>query len=257
VFLALSSFGLLLLWPRFVVLLPFMAMLFAYYFLAKVEEKECERKFGRSYSEYRTRTRMFLPIRVPAIEKLPGLPGSGLKKYLAILTLYLVTVAIAVTVAVGIRSWSLHSLYMLADHDQVYISVGKIEQARLEQVVAILRSSLEVQTRIEDNKRNENTKFINYVLPVEWYVSEIGMNRVEGGGGHHFPGDYDKSRYKVVLTRADLRPGQNSTARAILLNTIERRTVLEVQVDLSPGHVVEVLGPPETVPCEGIPRPVY
>ena len=61
--LALSSFvRLLIMWPRYIVLLLFITMLFAYYFLAKVEENECERKFGASYLDYKNKTGMFLPF---------------------------------------------------------------------------------------------------------------------------------------------------------------------------------------------------
>ncbi len=43
---AVCSFGLLLLWPRYLVLIMFITIMFAYYFLAKLEERECEAKFG-------------------------------------------------------------------------------------------------------------------------------------------------------------------------------------------------------------------
>ncbi len=50
--LMLSSLGLLILWPRYLVLLSFIAMMFVYFFLARLEEKECEGKFGDSYVAY-------------------------------------------------------------------------------------------------------------------------------------------------------------------------------------------------------------
>ncbi len=71
---AICSFGLLLLWPRYIALTMFIALLFAYYFLAKAEERECEKRFGHSYIEYKKRTNMFLPFRLPFTDKLPGLP---------------------------------------------------------------------------------------------------------------------------------------------------------------------------------------
>ncbi len=50
--LAMAGFGLLILWPRYLVLISYVTMLFFYYFLARIEEKECERKFGEPYRRY-------------------------------------------------------------------------------------------------------------------------------------------------------------------------------------------------------------
>ena len=41
--------GLLMLWPRYLALVMFITMLFVYYFLAKAEERECEKKFGQGF----------------------------------------------------------------------------------------------------------------------------------------------------------------------------------------------------------------
>ena len=59
---AICSFGLLLLWPRFIVLIMFITMLFAYFLLARLEEQECIDKFGESYIEYMRGTNMFFPF---------------------------------------------------------------------------------------------------------------------------------------------------------------------------------------------------
>ena len=47
--LAIMGLGLLMVWPRFTVLIMFVSMLFVYYWLASKEEQECEEKFGQSY----------------------------------------------------------------------------------------------------------------------------------------------------------------------------------------------------------------
>jgi len=122
--LSICSFGLLLLWPRYIVLLTFVAMLFAYYFLAKVGESECEEKFGQSYVDYKNKTNMFLPFKVSLVEKLPRLPKAGLKRYLAILGLYVSTAAVSIGLANRLESWSLESLHTLYSTDSAYISVA-------------------------------------------------------------------------------------------------------------------------------------
>ena len=255
--LAICSFGLLLLWPRFIVILPFLAMLFAYYFLAKLEEKECETKFGQAYIEYKNSTSMFLPIRLGLIDKLPRLPKSGFKRFLAMIALYVFTAAAAIALATGIRNWTINSLYALYSKDSVYISVAQVDGETLEQIVKIAISNHEVQSRLKNGAQGASTKFINYVLPNTWYVSEIRMNPVEGGRGHHFPGDYDKNQYKIVFTRAEVRTSQEVEGKDILLNTVKRVPVVEVGIDLAQNQVIEIKDPPATVRYAGVPVPIY
>jgi protein-S-isoprenylcysteine O-methyltransferase Ste14 len=54
--------GMLFLWPRYVILVMFVIMLFFYYWLARVEEHECEDRYGESYRAYKASTGMFLPV---------------------------------------------------------------------------------------------------------------------------------------------------------------------------------------------------
>jgi len=65
-----SGLGMLLIWPRFLILITFITILFIYYFLAKIEEKECEMKFGKSYTDYMNSTFMFLPFRISFLNNL-------------------------------------------------------------------------------------------------------------------------------------------------------------------------------------------
>ncbi len=256
--LAICSFGLLLLWPRYIVLLSFIAMLFAYYFLAKVEESECEKKFGETYIAYKNKTSMFLPFRMPLVEKLPGLPKSGPKRYVAILALYVVTSVAAIGLANGLKSWSLNSLYALESKDAVYISITKVEKDTLGHIVKTALANPEVQSRLKSSGGGASTKYINYILPVDLYVSEIPMSPVEGASGHHFlPGNYNKNSYKIIFNRAELRGDHGIEGMEILLNTVKRIPVVEVRIDLSPSQVVEIRNPPATVHYENIPVPLY
>jgi protein-S-isoprenylcysteine O-methyltransferase Ste14 len=256
--LALCSFGLLLLWPRYIVLVSFVTMLFAYYFLAKAEERECEEKFGLSYVEYKRQTSMFLPFRLPLADKLPCLPHSGLTRYLSVLGLWMVTCGLGVGLATGLRGLALDSLYGLYTQDAAYVSVGKAEQDRLVRIVAIAMADSDLQNLLTGNQKGSGEKFINYVLPSTWYVSEIPMKVVEGvTHGHHYPADYDETLYRIVFTRAELRAGQQAEGRDILLNAQARTPVVEVVVDLAQNKVIGIELPGETIKYEDVPVPVY
>lgn len=60
--LALLGLGTLLLWPRFLVLITYITMLFLYGLLARWEEAQCLAQYGESYRAYQARTGRFLPL---------------------------------------------------------------------------------------------------------------------------------------------------------------------------------------------------
>ncbi|MGH8605398.1 MAG: hypothetical protein ACREXR_22195, partial [Gammaproteobacteria bacterium] len=246
------------LWPRYIVLLSFLAMLFAYYFLAKAEEAECEEKFGRPYVDYKNKTSMFLPFRLPLTDKLLSLPKSGMKKYMAILALYMFTASVAIGIANGLRSWALNSLYALYNNDAVYISATKMAKHRLEHLTQIALDNPEVQARLKSSSAAAGTKFINYVLPVELSVSEVPMHPVVGAQHNHFlPAKYNENFYKIIFTKAEPRADREMEGKDILLNTVERTPVVEVRIDLSKDQVIEIKNPPSIVNYENIPVPIF
>lgn len=108
-FLAISGFGLLLYWPRFIILILFITMLYVYYFLARNEEWRMRREHPGSYEAYFKRTPMFLP----------GEPGGRLfrlffgwvkPKGLGLALSYVVVLALALAVAFGLRNYTISIL---------------------------------------------------------------------------------------------------------------------------------------------------
>src|SRR5262249_55948121 len=59
--LSILGLGTLLIWPRFLVLMTYLTMLFLYYRLARWEEEQCLTRFGESYRAYYAQTGMLLP----------------------------------------------------------------------------------------------------------------------------------------------------------------------------------------------------
>ena len=256
--LAICSFGLLLLWPRYIVLLSFVGMLFAYYFLAKIEEDECEEKFGEAYLKYKNKTNMFLPFRLPLIDKLPGLPKKRLKRVLIILSLYIISSIVAVGLTNVIRSWSLNSLYSLYSKDAVYVSIVKLDCKILERIVKIASENSDIMKRIEADGNELSEKYINYVLPAEMYVSEIPMHQVKGTNGNHFlPSQYDGRCFRIVFTKAELRAHREVEGKEILLNTTHTVPIVEVLIDLPSNKVIDIKSPMEAQRYENIPVPIF
>ena len=108
-FLAISGFGLLLYWPRFIILMMYVTMLYVYYLLARNEEWRMRHEAPNIYARYMERIPMFLP----------GEPGGRIfallfgwlrPKWLAIAVSYLLVMALAVLLAMSIRSYAVSRL---------------------------------------------------------------------------------------------------------------------------------------------------
>ncbi|MEW6267078.1 MAG: isoprenylcysteine carboxylmethyltransferase family protein [Thermodesulfobacteriota bacterium] len=256
-YLALSvlGFGLLLAWPRVLVLILYVTMLFVYYFLARAEEAECETKFGATYLEYKKKTGMFLPFRVKWSGGLRWLPRSGPAKTLAILAIYLLAVAAALGLAEAGKSYSLNRLYASYTGNSATIALIEIEPEKLAQILKLAQSDREVARRL--GRTTAETKMINYVLPAEWYESDLPLRIPEGLHGHHEPGNYNRHLFKILITRANLAPGDVVQGRDIIRHAVKRIPLAEVWVDLSRNVVTAVEDPPATVRWGDIPTPLF
>ncbi|MFZ5642879.1 MAG: methyltransferase family protein [Bacillota bacterium] len=254
--LSICGFGLLLVWPRYMVLIMFMAMLFAYYFLARAEEKECREKFGQTYIDYQKRTSMFVPFNLPLPGRLPSLPKSGFKRLISVLALYIFLTATAIGMANLLKSYSLDNMYTFFTADSATISVSKVEESTLKRIGELALSSGEVQNKIK-NKPGADSKLLNYVLPADWYVPEIPMNEIGPGLGHHFPENYNKSLYKIIITRANLINSENAQGKDIILRATGRIPLIEVTVDLSQNKILKINDPPAKIRYENVPTPLF
>jgi protein-S-isoprenylcysteine O-methyltransferase Ste14 len=250
------SFGLLILWPRYIVLFMFITMLFIYYFLAKVEERECETKFGQSYVDYKNKTGMFLPFKITLFNKLPVFPKSNLSRFFMTFVIYFMTLVMAVSIAKGVNNIALNSLYASYNSDSANIALSKIEPGKLEEILNIALSDKEIQEKIEKLNQGSSAKFLNYILPSEWYAAEIPMNGVKYGAGHLSPSNYDQNMYKVIFTKADIRSNKDVSGIDIITNVEKREPIVEVWVNVADHKVIKILDMPE-VKYQNIPVAVY
>ena len=255
--LSICSFGLLLVWPRYIVLIMFITMLFAYYFLAQAEEKECEAKFGRSYEEYMNRTRMFLPFTLPFSTAL-HLPASGMKRHVTILAMYLIIITASLGLANLLKAYSINNLYTLYSAGSATISLDKIEKDRLEKIIEIALKDGNVQKMLPAAINDRGGKFLNYVLPADWFFPDIPMKDARNIGEHYSPNDYDRDLFKILFMRAILKQGSTDPeGKALILNTVKRKPIIEVEVSLNQNRVVRIDNPSPTVIWGDIPTPLF
>jgi hypothetical protein len=257
--LSVCSLGLLLAWPRYLVLISFVTMLFAYYFLARTEEQECEEKFGPSYRDYKNRTHMFLPFRVPGLDKLPTLPTSGAPHILAILGLYAATLLIVVGLAGGLRSVSLNAVTTVYAPNSAALAAIPLDNARVNQILQIAENDERVRQRRAGLAGSTGVKLVNYVLPDEWYLGDIPMNMGGHDEGHIEPENYNPNLYKVIFMQATVSPTAGDVqGKELVLHTIQRIPLFEARVDLAQNKVIEMVEIPlESIRWQGFPTPLF
>jgi hypothetical protein len=108
-FLAISGLGLLLYWPRFIILVFYVTMLFVYYLLARNEEWRMKQESLGRYEKYMDQTSMFIP----------GDPGGRLYArllgwirpgWLGLVAAYMLTLGLGILLALGVRAYSVSRL---------------------------------------------------------------------------------------------------------------------------------------------------
>ncbi len=126
--------------------------------------------------------------------------------------------------------------------------------------MAIALADEEVQRKLAKGKDSAHTKFLNYVLPAAWYISEIPMNPRASQQGNHFlsqPETGEKNHYKIIFTKAYLRTDREVGGKQLLLNIVKRTPLVEVWLDLSQRRIMAIKEPPAAIRYENVPMPIY
>jgi len=155
-FLGVAGLGLLIVWPRFILLLIYVNMLWFYYLLARSEEEQMRSRHGDVYLESVRGAPMFIP----------GEPGGQLahllfgwisNRKLRLPVIYCVSLALALGGGFAFRELSLRSTTHLSLADQKIAAVSLMPSARtqlqLRELVELARSDREVQDRLNRQDR--------------------------------------------------------------------------------------------------------
>ena len=239
--LSISGFGLLMLWPRYGALALWVTMLFAYGWLAAVEERECERRYGAAYRDYQART----------VRLLPGI-GSVPRALL----IYAGCLGAALAVGRGLQHLSIRSLTTLYREDSAYVAVSELDRDPLSRVALVAAADPRVAAALRATREGGGRAFINYVLPADAFVPEIPMSAPAGVHCHQASRGQDLTHYRVVFTRVERSRSAQPRGPAILLDAVTRTPVLEAWVDLAGGRVERVAAPIPEARFAGTPVPI-
>ena len=186
---------------------------------------------------------------------LPELPKQGGKKVITVICLYLLAVTTMLGAAKGLNRLTVDSLYATYTERSANVALCRLSDEKINEALSVALSDEAVTAKL--SVVDGGAKFINYILPVEWFAAEIPMNGVEYTKGHKSPAGYDPNLYKVIITKADIRGGAEATGKEILTSVYLREPIVEAWVDLSAHTVVRALDMPEEIKYQGIPVAVY
>ncbi|MCL7487030.1 MAG: hypothetical protein M8357_02505 [Desulfobulbaceae bacterium] len=269
-FLAVSGFGLLLYWPRFIVLIFFITMLYIYYILARNEEWRMKHEVPGVYEKYMAGIPMFLP----------GEPGGKLfallfgwikPKWCGILVSYVVVLSLSILAAMGIRSYTIKQLPLVPIEGQVdLLPVFERSPGEIRELYSHVLQSDDVREFLADHQEvnlayimpgdffltalvtDENRRFSDDIIQRFPEVLEWHEHRFKGGLGkffrifYNFIGtlggiatDYDVERFIFVAVTD--KNGDPMPSERLFGLGLERTPALLVDYDRFEEKVVSVI----------------
>ena len=189
--LGISAFGLFTAWPRMIIFLLLVGMLFAYYFLARVEERRML-AVDPSYADYMSHTGMFLPGNPGGrVYRLifGGLQDQRLGQRVALASL----LALVLLLAFGLRAYTVRHVVTTAVAPNLeVVSVYPMSSVGMRQLTDAALSDASVQRALRGEGQ---AMFVAHILPHDYGM--IGM--FADVGTHHMePGNIRLSRFKYL-----------------------------------------------------------
>jgi len=239
--LGIAGLGLLLYWPRFIILILYLTMLFIYYLLARNEEWRMERKFGESYRHYTSRTAMFLPGE-PGGKIFASLTGSFNRKGWALAGLYALVLIGGVGLAFGLRSYSRARISALSENGILAVSLSSLPQSEVRRLLRTSLESPEVKGLMVKHHKQPGHTLVAYIIPQDYMmqhlIADLGEHEAHHGksgrGGMRAIMRHLGEMYALKPFR-QLRDGASSEERRIIFT--EARTATGGEV--SPGRALD------------------
>jgi protein-S-isoprenylcysteine O-methyltransferase Ste14 len=268
-FLAISGFGLLLYWPRFIILIMFVTMLFVYYLLARNEEWRMEQEAPGSYEAYMNSTPMFIP----------GEPGGKIyrllfgwiqPKWLGILAAYCLTLVCCVWLAMGIRTYTVKQLPTVVVNSMTVLPVFPRPPAEVLELYEKVASSDKVKPFLQGDMRanlayifpgdffltaivtDEDRRFSDDVIERFPEVLEWHQHKFKGGMGKFFKIFYNFVRTlgsvetdyhveRLVFMQVSDDRGRLAPPQDIFKLGMKRKPVLLVDIDADDHRIVSII----------------
>jgi protein-S-isoprenylcysteine O-methyltransferase Ste14 len=173
-FLGIAGLGLLLFWPRFIILVLYISMSFVYYLLARYEEQRMVEEHGDQYREYMERTAMFLPGE-PGRKIFAALFGWIKPPKLALGASYGIALLAGVAVAFGLRSYTISqtSIVYLPERQVTAISILPVSDQSLQHILEDAYQLGAVTGMIKSFRQKGQKGFLVHVMPRNYMMEGL------------------------------------------------------------------------------------
>lgn len=169
--LGISGLGLLFFWPRFIILILFVSMLFVYYFLARDEERRMKNVYPERYTEYiRHVPYMFLPGNIGG-KIFARFPFNKSNRGFSFILLYVLSLSIAVGLALGLREFSKSQITTLKRGNILVISLAPQGKKAVAGFLDISLKDSGVREQLK-RKKAEGT-IVAYLLPSDYMMQGL------------------------------------------------------------------------------------
>ncbi len=242
--LAVLGLGTTLIWPRFIVLIAFISMLFIYRWLARFEEENCEQKYGASYREYLEKTGRFLP-RFAAAKTGSGKGRQTPRPALAGFAVYICALALAISIGLVLREHTLGSVAAIYQDRVAIVSPALMPDESLMDIYTTAAAGADIESRNDAG----GAPMLIYIVPLDWYLPDLPIDpheEVRQRGGHARPSQIDHDHYRVLITRIRSH-SPHPRGRDILRKAHGFDPLLVVEVDMKSGSVIGQFKPPASV----------
>ena len=248
--LAIMGVGVLLVWPRFLVLVSLIVMLGLYRVFAGTEESQCLARFGESYRAYMARTGRFLPRawagRLPRL-----LPRDGPARMLVGVAIFAATLGLSIGVAFLLRSYALTQVTALYRDHATILSPARLSPQELESAYRIALVDPNVRAALDAAPPSSR---LVYIVPESWDLPPV-ESRPAAAGVPREPDDFDGSRFKLLFARARSHD-PHATGAELVKDAYGLDPIIIARVDIAAERVT-IEKPPAHVRWGDIPVPIY
>ncbi|MFC1822330.1 methyltransferase family protein [Thermodesulfobacteriota bacterium] len=253
-FLAISGLGLLLFWPRFMILFFYINMLFIYYLLARYEEKRMAQKHGDSYRKYMESTAMFIPWE-PGEKIFRALFGWMKPHGLALFVSYGLVLVLAIIVALGLRGYtrSQISTVYLAEKNITAISVLPNSEESLREIVDVALTDSTVNSFLSNYQQEGHKGFLVHIMPQTYMMQGLFVQPFESkmtpgrrlswrtvvgfvfpflsSRGHHRMGGMNNGPVRLIFSQLTWADGAYAPANEAWNFMVKHLPILKVDID--------------------------
>jgi protein-S-isoprenylcysteine O-methyltransferase Ste14 len=170
--LGIAGLGLLLYWPRFMILVLYLTMLFVYYLLARNEEWRMERKFGDAYRNYKAQIGMFLPGE-PGGKIFAWFTGASDRRGWALAAFYLAVLMLGIGVAFGLRSYSKTRISTVSENGILTVSLSSLPQSEARYLLRASQGTAELQRLIGRYHNRPGHTLVAYIVPQDYMMQHL------------------------------------------------------------------------------------